>query len=64
MVVRQTGKRAALFCNLPCLLSAAADLTRIQRTIFLEEVKFFSILIAFAQHYKQLNVIGSSLTSN
>ena len=62
MVVRQTGGRTAMLCCLPCLLFVAKDLTLIQRTIFLEEVKMCFDCIA--SHYKQLNVIGSSLTSN
>ena len=39
MVVRQTVRLAAMFCRLPCLLSAAPALTPRQRTVFLEEVK-------------------------
>jgi len=45
MVVRQTVRYPALFCRLPCLLFAAPDSTPVQRTIFLEEVKF-GVLIA------------------
>ena len=67
MVVRQTVRLAAMFCCLPCLLFAAPDLTLVQRTIFLEEVRGVSIALRHTlgrMHTPLLNVIESSLTGN
>jgi len=48
MVVRQTVRPTAMFRRLPCLLLVASDLTLVQRTIFLEEVKCVLIALRHA----------------